>query len=98
MFFDLATTKLVHCFLPGSVDFGEPSFQFRCCLCWLLESFSLFFPLFIFLFLLCASQIFVGEEVGCNWFRLDIDIFPLPKKLITMWCLYILGPDYTCPT
>jgi hypothetical protein len=81
-----ATTTLMHCFLLGGLAFREDGFLvFVLVVCGLLlqdiDHYSGNFFYVILFFWLCTSILPLGPyiigEVECNWYFLDINIFPL---------------------
>jgi hypothetical protein len=47
----------------------------------------------MFFFFLTGSRYYVVAETGCNWYHLDINIFPLSKKSLSAILLYCAGPS-----
>jgi len=51
------------------------------------DIFSVFSHFLLFL-VVCILDVFkhpVGAEAGCNWYLLDINIFPFSKKIIQLY-------------
>jgi hypothetical protein len=89
--YNRAITVLVHCSLLGGIAFWR-CWTFGVVLVVLVLllqgiyhcSGAFSFSVILLLFLLCASVLPLGHcvvaETGCNWYRLDINIYSLSKK------------------